>query len=192
MILLAIGMLCIFHPLSSLASNYITYTSLQWCAGKKLKTKKFCEIIFIKIVKLLSRKITIPIYIYINRFLANLICIFEAFFNVGLYCAPFVMTVELVGHEYAAICSILINIPFVAGELILIGLAYLFRNFRTMLRIAFLPPLVMLGLWFFIPESPRWLISRKKFSEAKKILIKASKENGHELTEDQLQNLEMD
>ena len=33
MILLAIGMLCIFHPLSSLASNYITYTSLQWCAG---------------------------------------------------------------------------------------------------------------------------------------------------------------
>ena len=120
------------------------------------------------------------------------ICFFLAFFNVGLYCAPFVMTVELVGHEYAAICSIIINIPFVAGELILIGLAYFFRNFRTMLRIAFLPPLAMLSLWFLIPESPRWLISRKRFSEAQKILIKASKENGHELKEDQLQNLKTD
>ena len=78
-----------------------------------------------------------------------------AFWNVGLFCSPFVMTVELVGHKYAAICSIIINIPFVIGELILVAIAYFFRDFRTLLRVAFLPPLAAILLCFFIPESPR-------------------------------------
>ena len=77
----------------------------------------------------------------------------------------------LVGHKYAAICSIIINIPFVIGELILVAIAYFFRDFRTLLRVAFLPPLAAIILWFFIPESPRWLISRKRLDEAKNILI---------------------
>ena len=86
------------------------------------------------------------------------------------------MAVELVGHKYAAICSVLINFPFVAGELILIGIAYLFRDFRILLRVAFLPPFILAcSLWFIIPESARWLISMKRFKEAKLIILKASR-----------------
>ena len=69
----------------------------------------------------------------------------SAFWNVGLFCAPFVMTVEIVGHEYAALCSLIINVPFVVGELLMVGIAYFFRDFRILLKVAFVPPILALG-----------------------------------------------
>ena len=114
---------------------------------------------------------------------------FSAFFNIGLFHEPFILSVELVGYKFTAISSVIINIPFVAGGLIQIGIAYFFRDFRTLLKVSFLPPFALIFLWFLIPESPRWLISKGRFSEAKKILLSASKVNGHPLTEIQLQGL---
>lgn len=55
------------------------------------------------------------------------------------------MTVEIVGHEYAALCSLIINVPFVVGELLMVGIAYFFRDFRTLLKVAFVPPILALG-----------------------------------------------
>ncbi len=72
--------------------------------------------------------------------------------------APYVLSVELVGADYAALCSLLINFSFVLGELILVTVAFFFRDFRTMTRVAFVPTYLFLTIWFFIPESPRWLI----------------------------------
>lgn len=115
---------------------------------------------------------------------------FSAFFNVGLFVVPFVATVELVGFKYSALCSVLINLPFVAGELLLVGISWFFRDFRIMLRVAFVPALAITGLWFFLPESPRWLISQNRIDEAKVIIVKAAKENGlHHFDEVQLDGL---
>ena len=55
------------------------------------------------------------------------------------------MTVEIVGHEYAALCSLIINVPFVVGELLMVGIAYFFRDFRILLKVAFVPPILALG-----------------------------------------------
>ena len=123
------------------------------------------------------------------------------------------MTVEIVGHEYAALCSIFMNIPFVIGELLMVAIAYFFRDFRVMLKVAFIPPVLCLGnilsyiftymtqksqrinslgIWFMIPESPRWLISVKKFKEAKSILMEAGKQNGQPLSKEDLSGISQD
>ncbi len=72
------------------------------------------------------------------------------------------LTLELVGAKYAAAFSILVNVPFVLGEVYLILIAYLFRDFRHMLRVAFAPAYIGLLTWFFVPESPRWLLANDK------------------------------
>ena len=47
----------------------------------------------------------------------------------------------------------------------------------------------ILGIWFMIPESPRWLISVKKFKEAKSILMEAGKQNGKPLSKEDLSGI---
>ncbi len=82
----------------------------------------------------------------------------------GTYIPPFVLTVEAVGKRRAALASQLINFPFVVGELLLILLAYYFRNFRHMVRVAFAPTyLLVVALWCSVPESPRWLLVKNKY-----------------------------
>ncbi len=78
----------------------------------------------------------------------------------------------------------LINFPFVAGELLTVLAAYLFRDFRheqfqakpaifpyifelffscrEMLRAAFVPTYLFLAIGFFVPESPRWLLANDR------------------------------
>jgi OCT family organic cation transporter-like MFS transporter 4/5 len=73
--------------------------------------------------------------------------------------------------------GLLFQVPFALGE-ILIGLAAMairdYRWFQTALAI---PCIVMLGLYIIIPESPRWLISKKRYKEAKQVIESAAKFN---------------
>ena len=78
---------------------------------------------------------------------------------------------ELSGEEYAAMLSQVINIPFVLGELVMVGFAYSFRDYRDMLRYSFAPCYVLLLIYFIVPESPRWLISANKYASYLRMII---------------------
>jgi hypothetical protein len=49
---------------------------------------------------------------------------------------------------------------FIFGELVLALEAYLIRDWVTLQLVAYLPMLILLGLYFILPESTRWLIAR--------------------------------
>ena len=49
-----------------------------------------------------------------------------------------------------------------------------YQWFQTALAI---PAAVMLLLYFVIPESPRWLIEKKRYKEARKVVERAAKFN---------------
>ena len=58
---------------------------------------------------------------------------------------------------------------------------YLIRDWVTLQLVAHLPILALLGLYFLVPESPRWLIAVGRTEEAKVIIQKGAEINGRTL-----------
>ena len=95
----------------------------------------------------------------------------------GVFAIPFTLSVELVGNKYKTIVGALYQVPFALGE-ILIGLAAMgIRDYRWFQTVLAIPCILMLGLYFIIPESPRWLITKKRYKEAQEIIESAAKFN---------------
>eukprot|EP00090_Calanus_glacialis_P039501 TRINITY_DN68771_c0_g1_i1.p1 TRINITY_DN68771_c0_g1~~TRINITY_DN68771_c0_g1_i1.p1 ORF type:complete len:611 (-),score=103.55 TRINITY_DN68771_c0_g1_i1:27-1859(-) len=103
--------------------------------------------------------------------------------GIGCFMVCFVLAVEHVGFKYTMLIGIAIEIPFAIGEMILGLEAYYIRDWKTLQIVAYLPVLALLGLYFVVPESVRWLIGAGKIEEAKKIIRDAARVNGKEVPE---------
>ena len=108
--------------------------------------------------------------------------------GMGCFIVPFVLAVEYVGSKYTMLVGMLIEIPYALGG-ILLGLeAFYIRDWYTLHLVAFMPWTVLLGLWFIIPESPRWLIAMEKYEKAI-VVIKEIEEVNHVTVPSQLLDL---
>ena len=96
---------------------------------------------------------------------------------MGVFAIPFTLNVELVGHKYKTLAGLLFQVPFALGE-ILIGLAaWGIRDYRWFQTALAIPCIIMMGLYIIIPESPRWLITKKRYKEAQEVIKSAAKFN---------------
>ncbi|XP_076862088.1 organic cation/carnitine transporter 2-like [Brachyhypopomus gauderio] len=112
----------------------------------------------------------------------EMFCVFFFFTGVGQisnYMAAFVLGSELLGRNLRVIYSVLGTCVFYAlGYALLPLCAYLVRSWRLLLTVLSLPGLLYIPLWWFIPESPRWLLSRGRVQEADAIIRAAARRNG--------------
>ncbi|KAL0994543.1 hypothetical protein UPYG_G00123770 [Umbra pygmaea] len=105
------------------------------------------------------------------------------FFLVGLgqisnYVAAFVLGSEiLVGSVRVLYVSVGVCLFFAFGYMMLPLLAFFIRDWKPLLLTMSVPGLVYIPLWWFIPESPRWLLSQGRVEEAEAILREAAKRN---------------
>ncbi|XP_072524318.1 solute carrier family 22 member 4-like isoform X2 [Salminus brasiliensis] len=112
----------------------------------------------------------------------EMFCVF--FFITGIgqisnYMAAFVLGCELLGKNLRVVYSVLGTCVFYAlGYALLPLCAYLVRSWRLLLTILSLPGLLYIPLWWFIPESPRWLLAKGRVQEAEDIIRAAAKKNG--------------
>jgi len=100
--------------------------------------------------------------------------------GMGLFITTFVIALEFVGTKYRTLCGIAIEIPFALGELYIIFLAYFIRDWRTYQLVIGIPFFLFLLYLVKIPESVRWLLSKGRVTEAKKIVCKIAQFNGAE------------
>ncbi|CAI5655402.1 solute carrier family 22 member 4 [Oreochromis niloticus] len=108
------------------------------------------------------------------------------FFMVGMgqltsYIVLFVLGSEiLVGSSRVLYSSMCLPFMYVFGMMLLPATAYLVRNWKHLSLLMAMPGLASLPLWWLIPESPRWLVSKGRLQEAELLLKSAALENGVE------------
>ncbi|XP_061602745.1 solute carrier family 22 member 2-like [Cololabis saira] len=102
---------------------------------------------------------------------------FYGFGVKGGWVAGYVLITELVGVEYRRTVGVLYQMFFSVGILLLPLLSYYITDWRWLQVAITVPYIIFLSYYWFIPESPRWLLSQNKKEEAVKITEAIAKEN---------------
>ncbi|XP_076439510.1 organic cation transporter protein-like [Babylonia areolata] len=100
----------------------------------------------------------------------------------SIYCSAFVLVMELVGPQKRTRAATMVTIIWLMGPFLVDALSFLLRQWRY-LQIASVSPLVLcLGHWWLLPESPRWLLMKKKTKAALKMIHKIARVNKTEFS----------
>uniref|UniRef100_A0A8C8RJN9 Solute carrier family 22 member 3 n=1 Tax=Pelusios castaneus TaxID=367368 RepID=A0A8C8RJN9_9SAUR len=106
----------------------------------------------------------------------------QGVFGKGTWMTAYVIVTEIVGSDQRRIVGIVIQIFFTIGIMILPGIAYLIPTWQGIQLAITLPNFLFLLYYWAVPESPRWLLTRKKGEKALKILHTIAKHNGKYLS----------
>lgn len=82
---------------------------------------------------------------------------------------------ELVGARHRTVVTILVNISYSLALIALSILVWYIRDWRTLALATALPFFGYFLFWWFLPESPRWLLAQGRFREAEEILKQIAK-----------------
>ncbi|XP_023225876.1 organic cation transporter protein-like isoform X2 [Centruroides sculpturatus] len=127
---------------------------------------------------------------FVSTFCSGIICAFSPSYIVftvmrfiigcgksGLFDTCFVHLMESVGPEYRSVIGIAIEFGWATGYIMLPGIVWLIRDWFY-IQLAITIPIILLGtMWWFLPESPRWLLSHGKLKEAVEVMEKAASIN---------------
>ncbi|KAM5228758.1 solute carrier family 22 member 1-like [Ctenodactylus gundi] len=96
----------------------------------------------------------------------------------GTWMAGYTLITEFVGSGYRRTVAILYQVAFTVGLVGLSGVAYAIQHWRWLQLAVSLPAFFFLLYYWCIPESPRWLLSQKRSSQAVKIMEHIAQKNG--------------
>ncbi|KAG5319759.1 OCT1 protein, partial [Pseudoatta argentina] len=99
----------------------------------------------------------------------------------AIYQIPFIISLELVGPNYRSFVTVMTCTFYTLGLCMLAGVTYLIRDWRTLAMTTSVPFSIYFFYWWFLPESPRWLLAKGRLSEANDILETLARVNGKEL-----------
>ncbi|XP_037605526.1 solute carrier family 22 member 5-like [Sebastes umbrosus] len=108
----------------------------------------------------------------------SILLFFGGLGQIANYIAAFVLGMEiLTGNVRILFSSLGVCLFFAFGYMMLPLFAYFLRDWKSLLLAISLPGLLYIPLWWFIPESPRWLVSQGRLKEAEAIVRNAAKQN---------------
>uniref|UniRef100_A0A7N8YJ75 Solute carrier family 22 member 5 n=1 Tax=Mastacembelus armatus TaxID=205130 RepID=A0A7N8YJ75_9TELE len=98
--------------------------------------------------------------------------------QISIYISAFVLGTELLSKTMRVLFTTLGAFLFYCiGYMTLPWIAYAIRDWRTLLAVLSTTAVVYIPLWWFIPESPRWLITQGRVEEAEAIIRDAARKN---------------
>ncbi|XP_061785463.2 solute carrier family 22 member 2 [Nerophis lumbriciformis] len=111
--------------------------------------------------------------------------IFRMLYGFGVkggWMAGYVLITEIVGVEYRRTVGVVYQMFFSVGLLVLPLLAYFITDWRWLQVVITVPYILFISYYWFIPESPRWLLSQNSKSQAVAITEAMAKENKRTLS----------
>ncbi|XP_021077283.1 solute carrier family 22 member 1 [Mus pahari] len=96
----------------------------------------------------------------------------------GSWVSGYTLITEFVGSGYRRTTAILYQVAFTVGLVGLAGVAYAIPDWRWLQLAVSLPTFLFLLYYWFVPESPRWLLSQKRTTQAVRIMEQIAQKNG--------------
>ncbi|XP_008178363.1 carcinine transporter [Acyrthosiphon pisum] len=96
----------------------------------------------------------------------------------AVYQIPFIISLELVGPNYRSFITVMTCMFYTLGLVLLSGVTYYVRNWVYLALATSTPFTLYFIYWWFLPESPRWLLAKGRIEEALKILETLARING--------------
>lgn len=93
----------------------------------------------------------------------------------GTMLCCYILLIELSGKSFRPYLIGLHEISYITGYIILPIIAYFVRDWRHLQLVTSLPWIFVLSYYWLVPESPRWLVTVGKKTEAIEILSKIAK-----------------
>lgn len=103
------------------------------------------------------------------------------FASMSVAVVSFVLVVELVSGKYRTIIGILNILPVAISYVLAAAIAFFTRDWRLMQFVITTPGACLLLMWYWCPESPRWLLAKGRIEELKAIIDQAARVNGFKL-----------
>ncbi|KAG6440874.1 hypothetical protein O3G_MSEX001446 [Manduca sexta] len=109
--------------------------------------------------------------------------------GAGTFSSAYIFATEFVGPKYRVFTSATCSSMFAVGQVILGSVAWLIQPWRYMIMALHIPCFLIIIYYWILSESVRWLLSKQRFDDAKKVLEKAARTNKKEISEKSMQVL---
>ncbi|KAB0802198.1 hypothetical protein PPYR_04384 [Photinus pyralis] len=109
--------------------------------------------------------------------------------RAGSFTNAYIIVFEFVAPEKRTVVGVILNIACAISGIIVGALAWTLQTWRILDQILYGSSLMMVTYYWLLPESVRWLLTRKMYTKVEKILRSISKTNGTNLSENNLKEL---
>lgn len=107
----------------------------------------------------------------------------------GIYSGAFILAMEVVDSKKRNLGNSIVSLAFTIGHILLGVAAWLAPSWQFLLQILYLPGTLVTLLFYFIPESVRWLLSKNEVNKSIDILRLIAKVNHTELSQEMIDNI---
>ncbi|XP_066942799.1 organic cation transporter protein-like isoform X2 [Macrobrachium rosenbergii] len=101
----------------------------------------------------------------------------SAVMATAVFQTSFILATEFVGPKMRVTCGVLPQYFFAFGEILLGLVSWGIKEWRMIQLLISGPVSCFVFYWFFIPESPRWLLAKGRHRKAVAVLEKIAKKN---------------
>nr|XP_026496282.1 solute carrier family 22 member 7-like [Vanessa tameamea] len=125
----------------------------------------------------------------VNYIMYVVLQILQTTLGAGTFSSAYIFAAELVGPKYRVITSSAAASMFAVGQVVLGSVAWLIHPWRYMIMALHIPCFLVISYYWILSESVRWLLAKKKFTEAREVLETVAKVNNKHISQKSLEAL---